>query len=135
MPQLPDGPRTGSSAATRVFAIREARSRVVVGGCQLRLREKRMAELSYWTFPEHRGKGFAVRAVRLACSFAFSELEVDGIEAYVEPDNTASRRVVEAAGFAEEGFVRSRELTVHGERRDMVLYGLLAGDLGCPRGC
>lgn len=110
---------------TRAFAMREASSRELAGGCQLRLREKRMAELSYWTFPQARGKGYATRAARLACSFAFSQLAVERIEAYAEPDNVASRRVLEKARFREEGRVRERELTAGGERRDMLLFSLL----------
>ncbi|HXK14080.1 MAG TPA: GNAT family protein [Gaiellaceae bacterium] len=116
------------NGATRSFATRRADTGVLVGGCQLRLREKRMAELSYWTFPSHRGRGFARCAAALVCRFAFQNLGVERIEAYVEPDNAASRRVVEGVGFREEGLVRKRELTQHGERKDMTLYGLLPAD-------
>ena len=118
-----------TGGAIRTFAVREARTRALAGGCQLRLGEKRIAEVSYWTFPDYRGRGFATAAVRLACAFAFSELEIDRVEAFIEPDNTGSRRVVEAAGFVEEGVVRERDLTAQGERRDMVIYGLLQRDL------
>jgi RimJ/RimL family protein N-acetyltransferase len=117
------------SGATRAFAVRDAETGRLIGGCQVRLREKRMAELSYWTFAPHRRRGFARRAVVLACRFAFDCLGVDRIEAYVEPDNLASRKVAEKVGFREEGLVRKRELTPRGERRDMVLYGLLDEDL------
>lgn len=118
--------------ATRAFAIRHADSGDLIGGCQLRLREKRMAELSYWTFPPHRNQGFARRAAALVCRYGFEKLGIERIEAYVEPDNRASRRVAEAVGFREEGLVRQRELTQHGERRDMALYGLLPEDLSPP---
>ena len=67
--------------------------------------------------------------MHLLCDYAFGELGIERPEAYVEPDNVASRRVVEAAGFAEEGLARRRELTLHGERRDVVLYRLLPDDL------
>ena len=77
-----------------------------------------------------RGRGYAARATRLLCGYAFDELGLERLEAYVEPDNTASRRVVEAVGFVEEGLVRKRELTQHGERRDMILYRLLPDDQG-----
>jgi RimJ/RimL family protein N-acetyltransferase len=117
------------NGATRAFAMRRADSGELLGGCQLRLCEKQMAELSYWTFPQHRGHGFARRAAALVCRFAFDNLRVERIEAYVEPDNVASRRVVESVGFREEGIVRKREVTRHGERRDMTLYGLLPDDL------
>ncbi len=112
-----------------MFATRNADTGELVGGCQLRLREKRIGELSYWTFPRHRNQGVAKRAVRLACRFAFQDLGIERLEAYVEPDSVASRRVVEAVGFTEEGIARARELTEHGERRDMVLYSILRGEL------
>jgi ribosomal-protein-alanine N-acetyltransferase len=67
--------------------------------------------------------------VRLLCAFAFAELGVERVEAYIEPDNVASRRVVESIGFSEEGVARARELTVSGERRDMVVYSLLPSEL------
>lgn len=122
-----------NSATTRAFATRDAATRELIGGCQIRLREKRVGELSYWTFPAHRRKGAATRAVGLACEFAFRELGVERMEAYVEPDNVASRRVVERAGFTEEGIVRARELTEGGERRDMLLFSLLPGELARDR--
>ncbi len=118
-----------SGGPTRTFAIRDASTRTLVGGCQVRLREKQMAELSYWVFPQHRRKSYAVRAVRLACRFAFSELAIERIEAYVQPDNVASRRVLERAGFVEEGIARARERTATGDRWDMVLYSLLPADV------
>jgi [ribosomal protein S5]-alanine N-acetyltransferase len=118
-----------SDGETRVFATRNAETSELVGGCQVRLRENRIGELSYWTHPTHRRQGVASRALRLLCTFAFSELGVERLEAYIEPDNVASRRVVESLGFSEEGVARARELTVYGERRDMVVYSLLPCEL------
>jgi ribosomal-protein-alanine N-acetyltransferase len=122
-----------SDGETRVFATRNAESRELLGGCQVRLREKRIGELSYWTHPAHRSRGVASRAVRLLCAFAFDELGIERLEAYIEPDNVASRRVVESIGFTEEGVARARELTVSGERRDMVVYSLLPAELPADR--
>ena len=113
--------------ATRAFGAREATSRRLVGGCELRLRGEEIAQLSYWVFPRYRRRGLATRIVRLACLYAFAELGIERIEALVEPDNEASRRVVHAAGFVEEGLLR-RRARFGDERRDMVLYALLPND-------
>jgi RimJ/RimL family protein N-acetyltransferase len=113
---------------TRAFAMREPGSGTLVGGCEIRLRGEGIGEISYWTFPEHRGKGFATHAVRLLCAFAFSELGVSRIEAKVEPDNLSSRRVVEGAGFVEAGYLPKADRTMSGELRDMVLYSLSPAD-------
>jgi RimJ/RimL family protein N-acetyltransferase len=117
-----------SQGRTRTFAAREAHSDELIGGCEIRLRNHGIAEISYWTFPAHRGRGLAVRAVRLASDYAFSQLGVERMELYVEPDNHASRAVARKAGFVEEGTLRSQGVTVNGERRDMVVYSRLPSD-------
>ena len=117
-----------SGGRTRTFAARDVHSGELVGGCEIRLRDHGIAEMSYWTFPTHRGRGLAVRAGRLACKYAFSELGVKRMELYVEPDNHASRAVARKAGFVEEGTLRSQGVTLSGERRDMVVYSRLPSD-------
>ena len=39
----------------RTFAIRDARTGSLAGGCQVRLRDGGIAEMSYWVFPAARG--------------------------------------------------------------------------------
>jgi RimJ/RimL family protein N-acetyltransferase len=117
-----------SQGRTRAFAAREASGQKLVGGCEIRLRNHGIAEMSYWTFPAHRGRGLAVRSVRLASDYAFSQLAVERIELYVEPDNLASRAVARKAGFVEEGTLRSQGVTLNGERRDMVIHSRLPSD-------
>jgi RimJ/RimL family protein N-acetyltransferase len=113
------------SGRTRAFAIRV--DGVLVGGCELRLRDDNIVETSYWVHPEFRGRGFATRALRLATDFAFRQLQVERAEVYVEADNEASRAVAANAGYREEGVLRARQ-TIAGRRRDMVLYALLRSD-------
>ncbi len=84
--------------------------------------------MSYWVFPQFRGRGFASSAVRLVCGWAFEQLRIARIELYIEPDNVESRKVARRAGFSEEGVLREHEQTPGG-RRDMVLYSLLPADL------
>jgi len=109
--------RTGGR--TRAFAIRSALSGELLGGCELRLQGNGVAHISYWTFPPHRGQGYATRAVRLACRYAFADLGVKRIEAHTELDNWASRRVALKAGFTEGG----RVLGI-GEARELLRYVL-----------
>ena len=75
----------------------------LVGGCEIRLRESRLATVSYWTFPAHRGRGYAQRAVRLACDWAFDALRLDCVEAHIEDDNLSSGAVAGGAGFEPTG--------------------------------
>jgi RimJ/RimL family protein N-acetyltransferase len=119
---------TGS--ATRVFAIRELETGALAGGCEVRVRDNALAEMSYWVFPAFRGRRYASRAVILACDWAFAELGVERMEIYVEPDNAASRSTALRAGFTEEGLLRARG-RFGDERRDLVLYSRLPQD-GAP---
>ena len=120
-----------SDASTRTFAIRDVQTHSLAGGCQVRLRHGAIAEMSYWVFPPFRGRGFAARAVSLACQWAFTALGVERMELYIEPDNAASRRAAVRAGFTEEGVLRARE-QIGDQRRDMVLYSRLPSD-NAPR--
>ncbi len=61
--------------------------------------EKKTADLGYWVARTQRGRGIASQAVVLAVAYAVSVLGLRRIRANVEPDNVASRRVLERTGF------------------------------------
>ena len=60
-------------------------------------------ELGYWVVAEARGRGLATRAVRLLADWGSRELGLTQIEILTRPDNLASRRVAEKAGFRDTG--------------------------------
>jgi len=81
----------------------------------------RTAEMGYYIAKEHWGKGIATEAVRLLCDFVFGNTDI--IRIYAEPfaNNAASCRVLEKAGFAYEGTLRSNAVK-NGNVVDMKLY-------------
>ena len=90
-----------SGGAVRAFAVRDAGSRGLVGGCELRIQSDGSAHVSYWTSAQHRRKGYAARALALLCDYAVS-IGISRLEAQIAEDNHASRRVAERAGFTEQ---------------------------------
>jgi RimJ/RimL family protein N-acetyltransferase len=86
------------------------------------------AHVFYWLAAEARGRGYATRAVRLISEWAFTALQLERLELYTHPDNVASRRVAERAGYTHEGTLRSA-MVVKGTRWDVVLFALLPSDL------
>jgi len=100
----------------------------VVGSIGLRVDHRGNGEIGYWCAAESRGRGVATRAVRVVCRYAFEELGIGRLEIVVDPDNIASRRVADKAGFREEGILRSHLTQRDGARRDSVLYSLLPAD-------
>ena len=86
----------------RAFAARDPGSGALVGGCELRIGPDGTGEVSYWTHAGKRGRGHARNALALLVGYAAS-IGVTRLEAHIAVDNHASRRVAEAAGFAQAG--------------------------------
>jgi RimJ/RimL family protein N-acetyltransferase len=84
----------------------------------------RTAMVGYSMLPRFRGRGVATRAARLISAWAL-EIGVPKLSAGTMPDNTASQRVLEKAGFILEGVQRSRLDGPDGTRVDDVVYVLL----------
>ncbi len=85
------------------------------------------AEVGYWVAPQARGRGAAPAAARLIADWALAALPLERIELRIDADNTASLSVARAAGFTEEGTLRSYE-SRKGKRPDVVVWSRLASD-------
>jgi RimJ/RimL family protein N-acetyltransferase len=99
-----------------------------VGSMSLFIVKQGVAEFGYWAAPEARGRGYTSRALRLLARWALDELKLPRLQLGTLPGNTASERVAEKAGFSREGVLRSY-LDQRGERRDVLMWSLLPGEL------
>ena len=95
----------------------------------VRVNQFKTGHIGYWTAPAERGRGVTARALRLACRWSFAHLELGRLELVTDPDNVASQRVAEKAGFTREGVLRAHVLHPDGRRRDSVMFSLLPGEL------
>jgi RimJ/RimL family protein N-acetyltransferase len=88
-------------------------------------REHGIASLGYTIATDLRGRGYATAAVRAVCPFVFchDKLDLYRLEAVAAVDNVASRRVLERAGFQDEGIARAY-LIINGRRVDHARYAL-----------
>jgi RimJ/RimL family protein N-acetyltransferase len=109
------------------MTIRDAPSGTFAGEIGLFNLERHtgQAMIGYDLLPAWRGRGYATRAVRLVARWAFEQVGVLRLIAGTAPDNTASQRVLERAGFQREGYQRSRLPAQNGTRIDDILYALL----------
>jgi RimJ/RimL family protein N-acetyltransferase len=85
--------------------------------------------VGYALLPAFRGRGFATRATKLVARWALTEVGVARLISGTAPENVASQRVLERAGFQREGYERSRLPGVNGTRIDNVPFSLLPGEL------
>lgn len=100
-------------AGTRFpLAVRDAVTATLLGGCEIKPLPNGAANLSYWTYPAHRGRGVASRAVALTCGYAFGKLGLKRVEILTDPDNAPSRRVAVRNGFREAGVRDGRILYI-----------------------
>ena len=113
------------------FAIVDAEAGLVIGAIGLRFTDAG-GSVGYWVAREARGRGVATRAVEIIRDWAFGELGLVQLELVTDPDNEASQRVAEKAGFRRRRLLR-RHLDVRGERRDVVLFAVDARALDPAR--
>lgn len=129
--------RRDAQAATAFtwFLFREADG-CLLGGITLsciRMGASRSGQIGYWMGERHAGKGYMSQAVALVVREAFGPLGLERVEAACIPHNERSRRLLEGAGFQEEGHLRGY-LEIDGARRDHVLYAILKRDFAARGG-
>ena len=81
-------------------------------------------EIGYIFARPYWGRGLATELVMALVNFAFEQLSAAKIWAPVDAKNVASSRVLEKAGFRQEGLLR-RDRMKWPEGRDTLLFGLL----------
>jgi [ribosomal protein S5]-alanine N-acetyltransferase len=82
------------------------------------------ASLGYWAGQMHAGKGYITAAVRAVLRYGWEDLDLHRVEAACQPDNMASRRVLEKTGFTLEGRAAAY-LRINGAWRDHLLFGII----------
>ena len=73
---------------------------------------------------EHWGKGIASEAFEAVIRYGFEQMNLQRIEALIEPPNIPSQKLAERQGFIREGLLRSYEYTC-GKFDDLYMYSLL----------
>ena len=81
----------------------------------------RAGHIGSWIDRNYANRGYTTQAVVLVSSFGFSELGLHRIEINVRPENAASCKVAEKAGFIFEGH-RKAFLHIDGAWRDHSCY-------------
>ena len=88
----------------------------------------RVTEIGYWTGPWARGLGHTTEAVAMLSRWALQEQDFERVELLVAPENSASARVAQKAGFMAEGIARNKGRGGDG-RTDLEVWSLVPADL------
>jgi RimJ/RimL family protein N-acetyltransferase len=89
-------------------------------------------QIGYVVISKERGKGAASDAVQVIVDYLFLSKDIARIQAEADPENQASIRVLEKAGFQREGVLR-KAFSVRGVWRDVALYSILKEEWKRPR--
>jgi [ribosomal protein S5]-alanine N-acetyltransferase len=96
------------------------------------IRNKRVA-IGYLVDSAHCRQGLATEAVSAMIRFCFQDLSLHRLQAFIHPDNSPSRGLIEKLGFRHEGLLREN-LRIGDEWRDDLLYALLSTDRSAEAG-
>jgi RimJ/RimL family protein N-acetyltransferase len=114
------------------FVIADPATDRALGLVSLRVVADGTGSVAVSVFPEGRGQGIGPAALRLIARWAIAESGFQRVEAEADVANTASRRMIEKAGFVREGILRDHCET-HGVRHDCEMFALVQVDLtGTP---
>lgn len=83
--------------------------------------------IGYWMGERHSGQGHMLAALKVAIPYIYGGLQLHRIEAACIPENWKSVRLLEKAGFEQEGLLR-KYLKINGEWRDHLMFSRLPED-------
>jgi len=126
---IEDARRLRIAGSALRFGIEALDDRRLIGTCSIYnlQRTSRRADVGYLLARERWGRGFMREAFDAVLAHAFGALDLNRLEADIDPRNHASARLLERAGFRPEGYLRERWI-VGDEVCDTALYGLLRRD-------
>jgi len=87
----------------------------------------RRAEIGYDLRPDLWGKAYMNEALQPLIELGFTDMQLNRIEADVDPHNAASINTLKRLGFQQEGLMRERWI-VGGIKFDTAFFGLLQAD-------
>jgi len=88
--------------------------------------------IGYMLVKAERGKGYGGEAVQMMVDYLFLHKNIVRVQAETHPDNGASQRVLEKAGFKLEGHIR-KSFFSRGVYRDTAMYSILREEWKEPK--
>ena len=109
-----------------VFELEEQR---LIGTCGFHDwdHQRARAELSYDLAKRHWGQGYMREALQAAITFGFASMNLNRIEALVDPTDTRSKNLLFGLGFTLEGLLKDHDF-LKGQYQDDLVFALLKAE-------
>lgn len=89
------------------------------------MKEHYRAEIGYLLHPAYWGQGLVSEAMTAVMNYGFDVMKLHSVEANVNPDNKASVRILQKAGFVQEAYFRENYF-FNGRFLDTLIFSRLA---------
>lgn len=89
------------------------------------MKEHYRAEIGYLLHPDFWGQGLVSEAMTAVMNYGFEVMKLHSVEANVNPDNKASVRILQKAGFVQEAYFRENYY-FRGRFLDSLIFSKLA---------
>lgn len=111
------------------WAIHSKKDNTYIGNIGLfrTLPEHHRAEIGYTLFPEFWGKGLMSEALKVVLRYGFEDMKLHSIEANINPENSASAKILDRHGFVREAYFKENYYW-EGKFLDSAIYSLLSQD-------
>ncbi len=107
------------------WAIRIKKSKKLIGICKLfELEYAFRAEIGYWITKKMWNKGYGTEAIGEITRYGLEVMELHRIYAHTSHENHGSRRMLERAGYLQEGLLNDHVI-YDGTFQDMLLYAIV----------
>lgn len=118
--------QTVSPRANFELAVSWRENGKLIGGCGLTVQSPphRVGEIGYCLRPDFWSRGCITEAAGALLALGFEQLQLHRIQANCDPENAASRRVLEKLGMQLEGRLR-QNLQLRGQWRDSLQWSIL----------
>lgn len=102
---------------------------IVIGSCGFlnMVPQHHRSEIGFELSKDYWGQGIASEALAAVIQYGFEQLNLQRIQALIEPPNIPSQKLVKKNGFIKEGLLRNYEFT-GGKFDDLFMYSLLKQD-------
>lgn len=86
--------------------------------------ENHRAEVGYMIQQQHEGNGYSTEALKEVVKYGFNDMKLHSIEAVIDPENSASEKILQKCGFIKEAHFKENGFW-DGKYLDSVVYSLL----------
>lgn len=108
------------------WAIRETEDSPMIGnvGIWRFMGENYRGEVGYTLHPKYQGKGIMTECFRTVVEYGFEELNLHSYQAEIDPNNTASKNLLERLNFKKEAHF-TEDYYFDGKFTDSAIYSLV----------